>query len=195
MLRCKQSCGFTLIELLIVIAVISILATIGVPVFTTFNKNQTLKNAASELKSNLRFAQNKAVSGDKSGCSGTLVGWYATFTSTGANATSYNLTSRCKISGTESDGQSKTYSLPSSGIYIKSLTAPAPIYVLFGAVATGNSFHTGLPFFDAAGNRQFEISANPLEIVLTNGNNDYRVCLNTAGKIYEYEQQNICPAE
>lgn len=186
--------GFTLIELLVVISIIGIMAAVGIPSFTTFNRSQGLKNTASELKSNLRFAQQKALSGDKSGCTGTLVGWYATFASTGTNATSYNLTGRCKNSGTESDGQSKTYSLPSS-IYVKSLTSAPPVYALFGAVTTGNSFHSGLPFFDSAGARQFTISANPLEIVLTNGNNDYRVCLNTAGKIYDYEQQNICPAE
>lgn len=55
--------GFTLIELLIVMTIISILTAGVVPAFTTYIKNQTLKQAQEQLKSDMRTIQNRALTG------------------------------------------------------------------------------------------------------------------------------------
>lgn len=61
--------GFTLIELLIVIAIIGIMTGIGVARYLEFNKNQTVKSAALNLKNDLRQTQEKAMAGEKpAGC-------------------------------------------------------------------------------------------------------------------------------
>ena len=57
--------GFTLIELLVVLAVIGILATIVLANYNNFGQKQAVKNAAAELKSNLRKYQTLAISGQK----------------------------------------------------------------------------------------------------------------------------------
>src|SRR3990167_302345 len=57
--------GFTLIELLVVLVVIGILATVVLANYNNFGKNQQVKNAAAELKSNLRKYQTLAISGQK----------------------------------------------------------------------------------------------------------------------------------
>ncbi|MEX0621599.1 MAG: prepilin-type N-terminal cleavage/methylation domain-containing protein [Candidatus Woykebacteria bacterium] len=57
--------GFTLIELLIVIALIGILATVILANYNSFGARQEVKNAAEELKSELRKYQTFAISGQK----------------------------------------------------------------------------------------------------------------------------------
>lgn len=69
----KKSCpGFTLIELLVAMSIVGILFSLGVAKYQQFNRRQILVQAAQELKSNLRLAQDKALAGEKpSGwCSG-----------------------------------------------------------------------------------------------------------------------------
>ena len=62
----KKICpGFTLIELLVTISIIGVLFGIGVAKFNEFNRRQILDQAAQELKSNLRLAQDKALAGEK----------------------------------------------------------------------------------------------------------------------------------
>jgi len=57
--------GFSLVELLVVLAIMGILATIGLARYNNFNARQQVKNAALELKSNLRKYQTYAISGQK----------------------------------------------------------------------------------------------------------------------------------
>lgn len=57
--------GFTLIELIVVVVIIITLTGLGIAGYNAFNQRQTLKAAAEEIKSNLRDAQNRALSGEK----------------------------------------------------------------------------------------------------------------------------------
>ncbi|HEX7456535.1 MAG TPA: type II secretion system protein [Candidatus Nanoarchaeia archaeon] len=57
--------GFTLVELLVVLAIIGILSTIILANYRNFGRNQDVRNAASELKTELRKYQNFAISGQK----------------------------------------------------------------------------------------------------------------------------------
>lgn len=55
--------GFTLIELMVVIAIIAILVVIAVPSYNDYNNNQKLTEAANQLQTVLRQAQNNAQTG------------------------------------------------------------------------------------------------------------------------------------
>jgi len=75
--------GFTLIELLIVTSIIGILLTTGLASYTNFNRKRMVREAALELMNNLRYAQSKALNGEKpSGCA-ILNGWKLEFVSGG----------------------------------------------------------------------------------------------------------------
>lgn len=75
----KNSFGFTIIELLIAISIMALLFGIGVAKYVSFNQGQIIKQAAQKLKSDLRVAANKAITGEKNGC-GTLDGYQISFT-------------------------------------------------------------------------------------------------------------------
>src|SRR3990167_10709224 len=57
--------GFTLIELLIVISIFGLTASLITASYLTFERNQRLKAAAQKIKTDVRFTQNKALTGDK----------------------------------------------------------------------------------------------------------------------------------
>jgi prepilin-type N-terminal cleavage/methylation domain-containing protein len=62
----RRACfGFTLIELLIVISIIGLLFSFGLAQYVQFNRQQMLTQSAQELKNNLRYAQSKAMAGEK----------------------------------------------------------------------------------------------------------------------------------
>lgn len=60
--------GFTLIELLLVIAVGAILFTVGIARYNDFNRRQTVKQAAFNLRNDLQSTKIKAFAGNKSSC-------------------------------------------------------------------------------------------------------------------------------
>ncbi len=71
--------GFSLIELLIVITLFTITSIMVTTSYVAFEGRERLKNGALQLKSDLRFVQNKAQTGDKvsndvSGCQTTVAG-------------------------------------------------------------------------------------------------------------------------
>lgn len=117
--------GYTLIEILVVVAITAVLASSGWAAYRTFDNNQKLAQAASTLRSNLRDAQNRALSGEKpgSGCT-VLDGYRVTFA-----ATSYSVQAWCSPQGGVG---TKTVNL--TGVQIPS---PTPAAILFKSLAHG----------------------------------------------------------
>ncbi len=127
--NCRQRRqGFGLIEFLIVIAIFGLSVSLITASFLTFERNQRVKNAARQLKSDLRLAQNKASSGDKGIGTGllclstvtpeTLVGWYVNMT---AGSSSYTIAGDCLKSTGETSFGSKTINLP-RGVKLRAST-------------------------------------------------------------------------
>lgn len=90
----KTHSGFTLVELMIVLALVAILATIGVPSFTSFVINNRLTAQANELVSALNLARSEAIkrnrrvtvcrSNNGAGCGGTWNDGWIVFVDDGA---------------------------------------------------------------------------------------------------------------
>ena len=59
----KRSAGFTLIELLVVMSIVVIITAGIIPSFSGYIKDQNLKQAQEQLKSDLRTIQNRALTG------------------------------------------------------------------------------------------------------------------------------------
>lgn len=60
--RLRRTRGFTIVELMITLALVAIVATIAVPNFTQFIRNNQLQAKAEEVKSFLLLARNEAIS-------------------------------------------------------------------------------------------------------------------------------------
>ena len=70
-----QFSAFTLIELMISISIIAILTIAAIPSFTGFSKSQALTQAFKTLKSDLRIAQSRSISGATTGTPATAKAW------------------------------------------------------------------------------------------------------------------------
>lgn len=57
--------GFTLIEIIVVVAIVTILAGLSLPVFTYFQTFSVLDSAEQEVIQNIRYTQSKAASGQE----------------------------------------------------------------------------------------------------------------------------------
>lgn len=120
--------GFTLVELLIAIAISALLLGIGLSRYLSFNQNQTLHQAAQNLRNNLRTAANRAMTGEKptSGCA-QLDGYQVTFT-----VSSYSIQAKC---GVGLAGTATTVTLPSA--LSLALFPASPTTVLFKVLGSG----------------------------------------------------------
>ena len=115
--------GFTLIELLVVVSIMGILFAIGLATYNEFNRRQTLNQALSTLRNDLRQAQNKALAGEKpAACTSSLNGYRVDFT-----ANTYSLKAICP-----SEQEVKTINLPSNVNF-----SPVPTAILFKVLAQG----------------------------------------------------------
>lgn len=93
----KYSKGFTLIELLVVISIISIIGGGIIPSFSKYIKDQNLKQAQEQLKSDLRTIQNKALTGAMSNVeipanSGNRVKYWGVYLRSGSENVDYYIT-------------------------------------------------------------------------------------------------------
>jgi type IV fimbrial biogenesis protein FimT len=57
----RRPAGFTLVEILIVVAVLAVLLSAGIPAFTEFVRNQRVKTASFDLFSTLVHARSEAI--------------------------------------------------------------------------------------------------------------------------------------
>lgn len=127
----KKNCpGFTLIEMLVVVAIIAFLVSLGISAYNQFNRRQIVTQAALDLKNNLRMAQNKAFSGEKTCTPGALDGYEVYF-----SASSYYY--RAKCGGDYSPGM--TFSLPSTVSITGLPDLPSPNPILFKVLGQGTN--------------------------------------------------------
>lgn len=127
--------GFSLIELLVVISLFTITSIAVTVSYVSFANKEQVKNGALLLKSDLRSAQSKAISGDKvsnnaSGCQSTvggsgtalsttsLAGWYLTMDL--ASNTTYSVKGMCLDSGS---------SYSENFVGVKNITLPSGVYI------------------------------------------------------------------
>lgn len=139
--------GFTLIELIIVFTVIAILSVGGIAAFVSYSQTQSLSNDRENIITILNLAKANTTSQLKSTssatCNGTLEGYSVIFTTSGANANTYNLYVRCtgntaslplvrevKINNTP-------YKLSKGITFITSGTNPMNVSSVFFTVLTG----------------------------------------------------------
>lgn len=61
-----QNKGFTLVEILLVVSIIAVLSGFLIPGFSNYTESQSIKQGLEILKSDLRTAQNKALTGVES---------------------------------------------------------------------------------------------------------------------------------
>jgi prepilin-type N-terminal cleavage/methylation domain-containing protein len=125
--RFNTARGFTLIELLIVITIIISITAAVVPSFAGYIRNQGLKQATEQVKSDLRSIQNKAITGalsDQTINSNPVAYWGVRFSAgsgTGSNRYEYFISdsaATCPLSF--NTGQLQGYSEIASGIDVKS---------------------------------------------------------------------------
>lgn len=129
----KAIFGYTLIELLVVTSIMGILFTVGIASYNRFNRTQVLQQAALALKSNLRLAQNKALSGEKPDTAECVVLWgyqVSFFHNQAPGKDGYKIKPGCD--GKYLDAWEKSFDLPSS---ITFKTVPSPIF--FKGLAQG----------------------------------------------------------
>lgn len=199
--------GYSLIELMIVISIFGITISLITASYLTFERNQKFRNGALQLKSDVRFAQNKALSGDKSAtaCSGdpnsTLIGWYITVSN--LVPAKYSIYSDCKTAGVETkDLLTSTLELP-KGVTICEVKAGGAslsnqyAYVLFQPLSSSASFYSSVlpttypPFADANNVLLPGLSASSLTISFVNQGTvcntpgTYQVVIQSTGQVNE----------
>jgi len=94
--------GFTLIEMIVAITLMMILLGVTISGYASYNSKQNIKQAALNLKSNLRTARTNAMSGKKPlECTveETLIGYEVSFTTS-----SYTITPRCSVTDSIAEG-------------------------------------------------------------------------------------------
>lgn len=176
--------GFSLIEVLVSTLIILTLSGIGIASFNNFSQDQAIKQAAADLKNNLRLAQNKAITGEKlcgpEACGGTnsicdgeeeelsLSGWEVGFT-----LGSEDIPSSYEIYGVCGDNHfsRQTFSLPRK-IYIGYISS-SDNKVRFKAFPGGVQ--------------------NSVDICLGGYGRRYKLSISLSGEIIDYGLVSSCP--
>ncbi len=205
--------GFTLIELLIVISIFGITASLITASYLTFERNQRLKAAAQQIKTDVRFTQNKALTGDKgqsndvASCTalpggGTLVGYYISFSSDVSENLSYTSAGDClkKTDSSEYEFNISARSL-SKGVQIKAITYGSSavdrqnVAILFEPLKHDVTFFSSTfapPFLTGgqldSGKFLAPLPQEKISIQLERENSYYYVDILPTGDVYERQQ-------
>lgn len=192
-----QKGGYSLIELLVVMSIFGITISLVTASYLTFENNQRFRNAALQVKNDIRFAQHKAVSGDKStsNCQNidpqktSLIGWYIRFRQ---SAIDYTISSDCiNALGAETTELYSTVKLP-KGISICSVSG-SDINILFQATSVSSNFYSSSstpPFLESGILKTPSIGA-PLTVSLVkqgatcNTAGTYQVIVDSNGGVNE----------
>jgi len=202
--------GFTLIELMVVISLFGIAASLVTASYLSFEKNQRVRSAASQLKGDLRLVQNNAYSGNKGSgaeCSSSfsLGGWYL---NTARGATSYTIGGDCITStATYSEVRflEKTINLPRDTMirfisYSGNNDVTQPVAILYRPLSSDVSYHfsttvVGIPpdldFLDTTGNLKGYLQIPPqsaaifVELSNTAQNRCSRIKVDLSGEVNE----------
>ena len=114
--------GFTLIEIIVTVTLLLVLSGLFMASYTGFNSSQTVKQAASDLISNLQAVRTSASAGVKPvGCV-TLVGYIVNF----PTDTTYTTQALCLAGAV---GEIRTYTLP-RGVTFSPTPQPVTFYAL-----------------------------------------------------------------
>jgi len=123
--------GFTFIELLVSVTLLLLLSGLMVAGYNGFNDTQTVAQATSTFKNNLRSVRTYATSGVKPAGCDTLIGYEVDFLTTA----SYTSTALCDVGGTtQKVGVLANYTL-SPGVQFSML----PLTVTFYATGQGTT--------------------------------------------------------
>lgn len=142
----RQSDGFSLAELIVVMAVLGILAVLGMPTFLSYWKSSTLRAGAQEMVVLLNSARQLAIKENQTVCvkaDNASTGAYST--STYGTRVQYFVSTTCtgtawKGAGTDSDGY---MSLSNE---IRSQGPTAGITFTYLGAAAGNDFYVCNPY-------------------------------------------------
>ncbi len=173
-MRSAFQSGFTLLELLIVIAVLSLMIVFVMPNIRNIKDEQALNSVVLELQSNIRFAQNNALSGTKCASSNESASeWRFTV----IDNSSYQIEASC-VSGSS---PTKSYSFKSQNVVIESIngcTDPALASVSYSNI-TGSVTMTPPP--SCATTADMRII---LKVSNNNGVSPKTLVLDQGGRIY-----------
>jgi len=210
----RRPLGYSLIELLVVIAIFGITISLVTASYLTFERNQRFKNAAFQLKNDIRYAQNQALTGVKGADTGAvcprtttsvLGGWYISMTL--PLSTSYQLSGVCLTVDAATGGitaqttfGSKTINLP-RGVRICTISTNQNTNILFQALPTGANatFFNGNatpPFYNqASGNLVGQIGAGSVLTISLNSvssSGTYNVVVQPTGEVNETKIASGC---
>lgn len=183
--------GFSFVELLVVISIMGVLISITTASYSNFRESTILKNAALQLKSDLRFVQNKALAGDKSttNCTipgRTLVGWYLEINN---NASSYTLNGICKDNLNVEQPESTVYKTLFFPSGVTTSISAGNVRILFQPLVREATIHrVSAPpyFYNTSGAKPNQISINTaFAITLSSSSGSYEVTVQPTGEISE----------
>jgi type IV fimbrial biogenesis protein FimT len=172
----KFNGGFTLIELLVVVALVAILAIIGIPSYQSSIVNMDISADANALWSDFQVARSEAI---KRGVAITICPMSAAATGnyicSGSNTwtTGWMICATCTAAS--NSGLIRVQSAITNGDAIVSPTLSAVTYNPFGLIATGNS-------------GSISITSN----IIASASNK-QLCISTLGNLQVQSSATVCP--
>lgn len=188
--RFKQ--GYSIIELLVVVVIMGFLAALVIPSFSNFQQNQDLKLSAEEMKSNIRLAQSRSLSGSKGvtcAADDTLFGWYFAVRS-GITENTYSIAGVCR-SGTnditvfnEELKRTKNSKVVISNVRIDGINQPSQIFGVFAPVSGNISYYpVSFSAIPIIANQQVEVTLTNTSVSDPNDNTQ-KVVITRSGEVY-----------